>query len=323
MKPDPRPTVSDVGEETLIARITGRLGGPPAGEIWSGDDAAVIRGGPQMVLTTDMVVEGVDFERSYASGVDVGYKAIAVNVSDVIAMAALPAHAVCAVAFPPRLPAEWVDDLTDGLVAAAQDFGVALVGGDVGRGSEVMVSVAMTGIPAGAAAVTRWGAAPGDLVCVTGELGAARAGLEALRRGAVDADATLLRAQLRPSPPIAAVPVLARWTPTAMLDLSDGLARDLGRLLDAAGVGCDVEAEALPIAAGVERYGDPLETAVVGGEDYQLLFTMSESVWHGAERALAAAGTPARRIGMITAGDAIVAGKPLDEWRRRSWEHLA
>lgn len=318
-----RPTVSDVGEAALIERVARLLGKAPAGEVWIGDDAAVVDAPGRMLITTDMLVEGVDFDVAYASGIDVGHKAIAVNASDIAAMGGRPLHAVCAVALRGELDAAWADGLIEGLVEASTGWGIALVGGDVGGGGEISVTVTMTGAPVGDDVILRSGARPGDALCVTGCLGAARAGLVVLRRG-LEAFEALAKAQLRGNARVAEAAALVAHRPTAMLDLSDGLAVDLSRLVAASGVGCEVDTSAVPVCPGVEEVEalDPLETAVLGGEDYELLFTIAEERLDAATSAVGAAGAPVTRLGTITDGPALLGGAPLEDWRKRAWQHL-
>lgn len=319
-------TVSDVGEAALIARIAERIPTAPAGEVWSGDDAAFVTTPTRLLITTDMLVEGVDFDLRYASGADVGFKAMAANASDIAGMCGRPLHGVCAVTLRGDLRLSWVEGLLDGLVEGAERWGIALVGGDVGGGRDISVAVTVTGEPVGREPVFRSGAEAGDALCVTGCLGGARAGLAVLRRnlsgGSLEA---LARLQLRGNARVAEAAALAEVRPSAMLDVSDGLAVDLGRLLDASNAGCEVEGGAVPPCPGIDELDgvDPRETAILGGEDFELLFSIREDRLAAAADAVGAVGTSVTRIGTVTRGpERVVDGTPLEEWRRRGWHHL-
>ena len=249
--PYPRPATS--GEFDLIERIRSRLAGPVDGETWIGDDAAVVRApeGP-LLLATDVIVEGVHFDLSWAGLDDVGWQALTVNVSDIAAMGGRPRHALVSLTMPPGSD---VDRLYDGLAEAAQAWRCPIVGGDVSSGPVLVVSVALTGtIEGGGAPVLRSGARPGDRVFVTGPLGATAAARRVRR---------FARAPARVADGEAAR--LARAT--AMIDVSDGLAADVGHLAAESGVG--IALDTVPVAPGATR-----EDALGGGEDYELVFTM-------------------------------------------------
>lgn len=321
--------VSDIGELELIRRIAERLEAPPPGEVWAGDDTAVLRPAPEHELfTTDLMVEGVDFELSYCTGGDVGYKALAVNVSDVAAMGGVPRHALITMGLRAETTLAIVDGIVEGLAGAAKDYGVALVGGDVSQAGELSLGVAMTG--AAQRPVLRRGARPGDALVVTGRLGGAAGGLAVLRRGARLATghaAALVRRQLRPEPRLAAGGILASYGATAMIDLSDGLAVDLGHLCSSSGAGCVVETAAIPVDESLEAMAkdldlDPLQTALTGGEDFELLAALPPDAVSRAEREVRAAGVALTEIGRVTEGGCYIGDKALDEIRREGWEHL-
>lgn len=324
-------TVADLGELALIERIVGRLGGrPPPAEIWSGDDAAVLETTGRVLLTTDLMVEHVDFDLGYATGGDIGWKAIAVNASDLAAMGGSPGHAVATLALHPSTPVDTVDGITLGLAEAAERWSVALVGGDISSASELSIGVTMLGTIVERAPVLRSGARPGDALCVTGALGGAAGGLIALRAGLEGEAARRLGArQLRPRALVAEGAALARLGVTAMIDLSDGLAMDLGHLVDSSGVGCEVALEDVPVdgdlawlAAQEGVVADPVLLALEGGEDFELLFTLDEALVGRAVRELGELGTAVTRIGTVTESARLMGGRDLEEWRRKGWEHL-
>lgn len=315
------PTLSDVGEHGLIARIAARIDAAPDVEIGPGDDAAVVVSpGGRLLYTTDTLVEGIDFELSYASGYDVGWKAMAANVSDLAAMGARPRHALVSVAAPGGLELAVFDDLLEGLLAAARLWEVRLVGGDLSEAGALAVTVALIGVP-GARVVTRTGASPGDALCVTGTLGGAAGGLRALRQGRGREHPELVTRQLRPRARLEEGLKLGPLV-SAMIDVSDGLAVDLGHLLGP-GLGCEVDRSALPVEPGLHALpgAEPVELALTGGEDFELLCALAPE---RVEEAVAALGGLAGLsvIGRVTTGARRIGNDDLQAWKEESWEHL-
>jgi thiamine-monophosphate kinase len=251
------------GELSFLARLEARLTPAPPGQTWIGDDAAVVRGSRQALLVAaDAVVAGVHADLALCGLDDLGWKALAVNLSDLAAMGAGPAWAVVTVCAPPGTD---LDLLYDGLLEAAATYRCPVVGGDLSSSPCLVVSVTVGGtMPTGAAPVLRSGAAAGDSIWLTGAVGASAAGLAALRRG--ERSGALVDAHRRPQPLLAAGRAAAEAGATAMIDVSDGFALDLWRLARASGVG--VQLEQLPVAPGATA-----EQALGGGEDYQLVFT--------------------------------------------------
>ncbi|HYP24117.1 MAG TPA: thiamine-phosphate kinase, partial [Actinomycetota bacterium] len=252
----------------MIDLVASYLPSPPEGELWSGDDAAVVGG---TIVTTDVMVEGEDFELSYCTGFDLGWKVVAVNVSDVAAMGGRPRHAVASLALPASSRVELVDGIARGLAAAAGRWEVALVGGDLSSAPLVMIGVTVLGVPFGRV-VTRSGARPGDRICVTGSLGGSWGGLRLLRAGRGDESPGLVERHLRPRARVEEGRALAERGATAMMDVSDGFAVDLTRLMRASGTGCAVDPVAIPLDPGL-REDDALRGAILGGEDFELLAT--------------------------------------------------
>jgi thiamine-monophosphate kinase len=320
--------VSEMGETALVERIVGRIGPSSRSEIWSGDDAAVIiHEGSQLLLTIDTLVEGVDFDRSYATGADVGFKALAVNVSDIAAMGGRPSKGVVTLTVPPDTEVEFVDDLLTGLLEGAALWSVDVVGGDLGGGSEFSISVALLGAPV-AEPVLRSGARPGDAVCVTGALGGAAGGLAVLRSGGdtSEPDRALIERQLRPQPRLEEGSIAAAAGCSAMIDISDGFAVDLWRLVSSSKVGCEIDDSLIPVDPALmqsDRVDDPLETAIIGGEDFELLFTMGDDGIAEMRRRVEAAGNTLTRVGRVTEHGASIGGRAVDEWRSKAWEHLS
>lgn len=335
--------IGAIGEFELIARLTADLPADPSVVIGVGDDAAVLACPPDMelVATCDAQVEGRHFLRASATAEQVGRKALAVNLSDIAAMGALPRAALISLALPSDTPLAWLDDLYAGLRAEAAAFGVAIVGGNVtATTGPLMIDVTLLGHVARGRAVTRAGGRAGDRLYVTGTLGAAAAGLITLRapvpNDPVVAPTLLDRARaalLTPTPRVGeGMALAATGAVTAMLDVSDGLAADLGHLCERGGVGALVDATALPIdeaaRAIAAAYGrDPLTLALSGGEDYALLFTARADAEPVVVAAVSAAGGTPHAIGWLTPpaegmrlrhADGVVAPLPA-----RGWDHLA
>jgi thiamine-monophosphate kinase len=260
----------NLSEDELLAAIRKVLSGSgPEVRVGPGDDAAVLAPVTgELVITTDVLVEGVHFDRSLASARDIGYKAVIVNVSDVAAMAASPRAAVCTLVLPGDVDAAWTMELFGGIREACDEHALWMVGGDLSRGPVLTLSITVTGEVAPGHAVLRSGAMPGDVVVVTGSLGGSAAGLRVARSGriATDVDRALLRAHFRPVARVGEAQVLARHGATAMIDVSDGLTLDLSRLAAASGVGAMLRPADVPVAEGAT-----LEEALGGGEDYELL----------------------------------------------------
>ena len=309
-------TLAELGERGLIKRLRHRIPAPgPDVLLGIGDDAAAVAwGGDTLLLTTDTLLEGVHFRRSTATLREIGAKAIAVNVSDIAAMGGEPRYALLALALPPSLAVADVDELYAGLLETAQQHGVALVGGDTcAAPGGVVLSVTLVGRVAGAP-LRRSGARPGDAILVTGTLGASAAGLAVLERGPGSMPPAAAEAVVRPhrvpTPRVAESRVIraSGWA-TAMIDLSDGLATDLGHIAAESRVGARVDVDALPVSEGARAAAraldaDPLRWALSGGEDYELLFTAAAE--HAAELAhtvAARTGTPVHRIGEVRPAD--------------------
>jgi thiamine-monophosphate kinase len=316
-------TVSELGEAGLIALVTSYLPRPPEDELWAGDDAALISlGSGDVIVTTDTMVEGHDFDLAWCDGFDLGWKVVAVNVSDVAAMAGTPTHAVATLALPPRTPVALADGIGRGLAAAAERWGVAVVGGDVSAAPLVTLGVTVLGRAEGRA-VRRSAARAGDLVCVTGSIGGAWAGLQLLRAGRLDASRALVERQLRPVARVEEGRALAEAGATAMIDVSDGFAVDLTRLMAASGTGCVVDPARVPLdpdlgvlaEAGLRREDELLVGAILGGEDFELLATLPREV------ALPEGVTV---VGEVTGDRTLRLGDDdLEEMgRNEGWDHL-
>jgi thiamine-monophosphate kinase len=305
--------IGALSEQALIARIRSRTGVSPAWlRIGIGDDAAVIVPvrNELDVVTTDVAVEGVHFDRAYVPSSSIGHRALAANLSDLAAMGASPRYATLSIAAPPSLPLEAFDGVVDGFLALAAASGVALVGGNLSRSpGPLVVDVLAVGTVRPRRVLTRAGARPGDLVFVTGRPGEARAGLALCRSGEAPPDGVADPRErfLRPLPRVALGTMLGRTrTASACMDLSDGLADAVRQVAEASGVGIEIDAGALPAGDALGAWQsarglDPVLEAVAGGDDYELLFTVPRR----RRRLLAevlrkAVGVPVTRIGIVT-----------------------
>ncbi|MFN4034141.1 MAG: thiamine-phosphate kinase, partial [Fimbriimonadales bacterium] len=224
------------GESALIEQIAARGTLPtPSGAVsvarGVGDDTAVLKVGQQTLLwTADMLVEGVHFRVDWIDPASLGWKALAVNLSDIAAMGGAPVGALLSIALPPERTGDWFGAFLDGFLECARAHDTALIGGDTNRAEQIVIDVSVLGRVTGAP-LTRDGAAVGDWLMVTGALGGSRAGLEALLAGA--SDAIDLTPHFRPTPRLQAGALAQALGATAMMDLSDGLAADLPKLLRA------------------------------------------------------------------------------------------
>ncbi len=244
------------------------MAAPPA-PAGPGDDAAVVYAtSGSLVVTTDILVESRHFRLDWSSPYDVGRKAAAQNLADVVAMGAWPTALLIGLACPPATRLTVTDGLADGLRDECAETGAAVVGGDVVSADQLIIAVTALGDPRGRAPVLRSGARPGDTVVLAGTVGRSAAGLELLRAGVTTGP--LVAAHRRPTPPYAAGPDLARAGATSMIDVSDGLLADLGHVARASGVVIEVDADALaayePAVPAIHR--------LTGGEDHGLVATL-------------------------------------------------
>lgn len=319
-------TVADAGERAIIAAIRARVAAAPAWlTVGIGDDAAVAEPerGALEILTTDASVEGVHFNRRFSAPCDIGWKALAVNVSDVAAMGGAPRLALLSLALPPDLSLTDLHALLDGFIDMARDARVTLAGGNITRSpGPLMIDVTVTGTARRRRVLTRSGGRPGDALYVSGAVGAALAGLEWLRRSAESPEpgasetrlpedaglAECVQRYRRPAPRARLGALLGRnRAANACMDLSDGLADAVDQMSSASGVGAAIDAAALPIPAAARRFfedlgRDPVTTAVAGGDDYELLIAVPKRArgrFTTVQRQ--ARGVPLTRIGELTA----------------------
>lgn len=292
---------------------------PPVGRrvrVAMGDDAAITVPEGATATSVDAIVDGVHFRRERSTLVQIGHKALATALSDLAAMGADPGEAYTVLGVPPDLDEDGCIELFDGIAALAAQSGTTLAGGDVTRAPALMVAMTVVGhAPSVDALVTRSGARAGDLVVLSGELGGAAAGLLLLDRPALaeavdDAVVAKLRnRQLEPTPQLEVGRALARIGATAMIDLSDGLGGDAGHLAQASGVALWVDADRLPLDAGVEAVAeaaglDAMQLAG-GGEDYELLATLPPGRLDEATVAAEATGARLTAVGEVVEGGGV------------------
>lgn len=299
-------------EHELIAALRARLGvrgdrlvrGP-------GDDAAVVRAEGFAVTSVDAMVDGVHFERARTAPRAIGHRALAAALSDLAAMGAAPGEAYLALVLPDDLPDVEVLELVDGAERLAARAGVTIAGGDLSAGPALVLVATVVGWAPDAAALTgRDGARVGDLVGVTGFLGAAGAGL-ALVQGRARGPAALVAGFERPVPRLEAGRALAAAGAHAAIDISDGLAGDAGQLARASGVRIELELRALPLAPGVEQVAaelgvDPFDLGATGGEDFELCVCVPPDRSEEAETAAGAVG--------VTWVGRVIEGEPGVVW---------
>lgn len=269
-----------------------------------GDDCAVLRCSPgtELCVTTDALVEGVHFHPALFSDADVGHKALAVNLSDIAAMGAVPRWFVCSLACRPE-DAPRVPRIARGMAALAARAKVLIVGGNFSRADTLSIHITAGGeVPKGTA-LTRSGARAGDLLYVTGTFGDAALAL-ALRSIERKAQAVLTR-QLRPEPRLK-VGEIARRHAHAAIDVSDGLLQDLGHVCEASGVGARIDAHLVPVSRTFKDVAANLDLALSGGEDYELAVCVPPAKAAAFEKACRAAGERVHRIGEMVKGRKVV-----------------
>jgi len=307
-------------EDELLARILPLF---PTGDdllVPPGDDAAVLVGSERIIATTDTVVLGRDWLDAWSSGADIGHKVVAQNLADVAAMGGRPTGVLVTLVADPELSLEWVLDHGRGLAEACTAAGVAVLGGDLSSAPAgvVMVSVTALGRIDGDP-VLRSGARAGDVLAVHGSLGLADAGLRLLKAGAVDRLPLAVERQRRPAPPLAAGPEASAAGATAMLDVSDGLLRDGGRIARASHVVIDLDLQALAgdvdALAGAVGAEAALDCVLAGGEEHSLLATFPADALPDGWRAVGSVRAP----GMDEPAGILVGGRHVSH---TGWDHF-
>ena len=286
MRPEPprdAETVAEVGEFHLIHRVTTGRAQPETTILGPGDDAAVVAvPDGRVVASMDVLVEGVHFRLDWSTPEQVGRKAAAVNLADVVAMGALPSGLLVGIACPAETPAATVQGIMSGLWEEAAKAGAGVVGGDMVSSATLVISITAMGDMNGLEPVTRSGALVGDVVAVTGRLGWAAAGLAVLGRG-FRSPVGIVNAQRTPEPPYEEGPRAAEAGATSMIDVSDGLLQDLGHIATASVVGIDIRTDAFevpgPMRDAAAALGvDPYVWLLAGGDDHALAATFPPGV---------------------------------------------
>jgi thiamine-monophosphate kinase len=321
--------VSELGEFKLIDLLAKMVGGGDERLlIGIGDDAAAWQGDDSIQLASvDSFIQGVHFTTETTPWPDVGGKALAVNISDIAAMGGIPRYALVSLALPDNSEVEDVAALYNGMLKLAKQYGVTIIGGDISQAPLVAVTITILGSSPTKKILTRSSAQVGDIVAVTGQLGAAAAGMELLkskRKLDPEADTRLKDAFLHPTPRVAEGLLLVEQGVKTAIDISDGLVADLGQICKASQVGARIKVERVPIEPTVKTAFSKgaLELALSGGEDYELLFTASREI---IERVKKAASCPVTAIGEIIAGVGVSLldreGNPF-ELEKAGWEHF-
>jgi thiamine-monophosphate kinase len=311
-------SLAELGEIESLRRTVKRLKQGEHAIVGSGDDAAVVAATDSFLVSTDTLVENHDFKLAWSTGFDLGFKSVASNLADIAAMGATPTVLVVAMVVPKTTKISWLEAFADGLQSACDQLspGAAIVGGDLASGEQVVISVTVHGQLDGLTPVLRSGAKVGDVVAVCGPLGKAACGLALLQSGNQDLVRSYddwVLAQLRPAPPIDQGVIANQAGATAMLDVSDGLIKDLGRIAKASNVSIEIERSQL---AGYEAMLDlpaqglgvePISWVLQGGEDHSLLATFPAN---------ATLPRSFKAIGKVIAGseDAVLLdGKPVSD----------
>ena len=323
--------VGDVGEDVLVASVLSRYGPLPAlVRVGPGDDADVLDLTGPVVVSTDTLVEGHDFRREWSGAADVGIKTAAQNLADVAAMGAHPVALLVSLAAGPDLPVAWAQDLATGLDDECRRAGAAVVGGDVSEAEQIVITGTALGVLPGPA-VRRSGARPGDVVALAGRTGPSAAGWALLRAGWADgrlgagpALTAAVTAHRGPRPGYAAGPEAAAAGATAMIDISDGLVRDAGRIAAASGVVIELDGAALApgpdlgeVAGVLGAPGQARAWVLTGGEDHALLAcfpagTVLPAAYRPVGRVAPAA--PGKGVAVRVDGRAWTAGTGWHHW---------
>jgi len=308
------PTLGEIGEDGLLSVIFPLLPGGAGVIVGPGDDAALLATPDGSVLvTTDAMVRGRDWLDEWSTGADVGAKTVAQNLADIAAMGGVPHGLLVTLVADPQTSLAWVRDFTAGLAQAAREAGVAVLGGDLSSAAQgvLVVSVTALGTCEGRQPVCRSGAQVGDVLAVCGSLGHSAAGLLLLQRGQGELAPELVSHHRRPLPPYHQGPAAARAGASAMLDISDGLGRDAGRIARASGV--MIELDDAPLARYVRQIqsvlsaDDAWRCVIEGGEEHSLLacFHSADALpegWHRIGDVVAGSGVLLRGVPVVGGG---------------------
>lgn len=321
-------TVAKLGEHALLARILARLPRPGSDLlVGPGDDAAVLEPvrNERLVVTTDAIVEGVHFTRTFSTPADIGHKALAINLSDLAAMGATPRWALLSLMLPNATLVSDVEDLVTGLADLAGRYGVSVAGGNMTRtDGPLVVDVTVGGSAKPRRWLTRSGMRPGDELYVSGTIGAAAAGLDMLGQvsGLGSQASGCIERHRRPEPRVRLGMAVARArAASGAMDVSDGLADGLRQMATASGVGVRVDANAIPVDAEAREWWqarglEVVGAAVSGGDDYELLFSVPRRRAGALRSVMRRADVPLTRIGVVTndpAERALVRGDTVEQ----------
>lgn len=300
--------ISELGEFGLIDRVAANVGGAASVITGIGDDAAVtaLTPGMQLLTSTDMLLEDVHFRRSWHDPYRLGRKSLAVSISDIAAMGAIPRWALLSLAIPADLPLGFIDDFTRGFLAMAADHGTNLIGGDTcSSRSGLILSVTIMGEQLPDHVLRRSGAQAGDDIWVTGTLGDAALALKTVESGA-DGNDYLLSRLLDPTPRVSIGLALAgSGLVNSMIDISDGILADFGHIAEQSGLGGRICLDDLPLSAAFKTHGEkkyefPFDLALTGGEDYELCFTASSADREKIVECVKKCGVEATPVGIVT-----------------------
>jgi len=330
--------VSELGEFGLIELLTDIVNKTrnPQDASWQelligiGDDAAAWKSENAIQLaTTDSLIQDTHFDLNIITWEELGWKAIAVNLSDIAAMGAIPKYALISLALPGELETGCIESLYKGMAQIANQFGVAIVGGNVASASKTMISVTILGNLESTSGLTRSAAAPGDRIAITGYLGLSAAGLRMLKQHLKFDVATtqlLRQAHLTPMPRIDEGQILLHRGVKAAIDISDGLFADLTHICQSSQVSARIRQNELPIHPALKKNfkSDCLQLALSGGEDYELLFTAGSQIINRLKKVMPC---PITVIGEITQGrpgqvSLIDADGIIIPWEKAGWEHF-
>jgi thiamine-monophosphate kinase len=307
--------VSDIGEfgliKWLIEQVKAKRGGPdntpPGGRLLVdvGDDTAAWETGQNTIelFTTDTMVDGVHFTTQTTPWKDLGWKAMAANISDIAAMGGLPLYALITLGLPLDVEVSDIDALYDGMLEINHEYGVSIIGGDIVRSPVTFVTISLTGVTE-RGLLLRSSAYPGDLVAVTGYVGGSAGGLDAMLNGVLgpeNAIEQLKIAHRRPRPCIAEGRILSREGVKAAMDISDGLLDDIHKMCELSGVAARINRDVVPVHPALKEVfpGCYQGFALGGGEDYQLVFTATPTIM---KRVIVLLPQPATIIGEVMAG---------------------
>lgn len=311
--------LSELGEFGLIERLKRRIGNPPPHVVVGiGDDAAAldIGNGRLCLITTDALLQGIHFDLSFVTPYEAGWRTMAASLSDIAAMGGEPLGATVAMCLPRDTAVEDVDEICEGMKAVADPFGCPIVGGDTtGSTSGIVLTITVVGRVEADRLIRRSGAQVGDILCVTGDLGASRAGLSVLRRygrSYPDRFAPAVRRHLLPFPRVSFSRLLGETVrPHAAIDISDGLSSEVGHVCAASQTGAVIRASHIPVAPSTaevagEEGVPPVDFALTGGEDFELLIALDPSDFDKAASVSSHLSLPFSPIGeVLPAGEGI------------------